>query len=261
MKCRCLGLDNSRYCTGWVVADIDMPEVELPVKTYANDKKKKVKELYVDISLLPAISDNQIAEGMKIVDYGFIDTHDIKEEGKTLDFIQKKFTTIIEFYKPNVIAAEQMFIGQNRQTGIVLAGIHALMKLIAYQHDNIPVKYYAIQTMKSTVLDGLSLIKEDGNRKTGDDLKKEVADRIFKIFPRSTFVKEITDDVTDAISAVITYIKYYGQVVGKQSADRKTSTAKKKTLTIEKSKKKVNTKQNKKSTKKQTKKKTKKKGK
>lgn len=227
MKCRCLGLDNSRYCTGWAVFDIDMPQVVMPVTEI--DKKNK-KEITVDVNLLPHITDQELAEGMTLVDYGFIDTSSIKEEGHTLDFIHTRFQSIIDVYKPDVISAEQMFIGQNRQTGIILAGIHALMKLIAWKHNNIPITYYAIQTMKSTVLDGLSLKKENGERKTGDELKKEVADRIFKIFPKSMFIKEITDDVTDAISAAITYVKLYGQGVGKQSSDHKQKASKKKSL-------------------------------
>ena len=59
MKCRLLCLDNSRYCTGWAVLDID------------TDNK-------------------QYHEGMNIVDYGYIDTHTIREEGKTLIHIEQR---------------------------------------------------------------------------------------------------------------------------------------------------------------------------
>ena len=68
-KQRCLGLDNSRYSTGWVIMEID-------------------------------INNNTYIEGMKIIDYGYIDTSKIKEEGKTLIFLEEQFTNIIEKYNP-----------------------------------------------------------------------------------------------------------------------------------------------------------------
>lgn len=92
-KQRCLGLDNSRYSTGWVIIDIDT-------------------------------DNSSYIEGMQIVDYGYIDTSKIKEEGKTLIFLEEQFTNIIEKYNPNTIIAEQQFVGKNAQTGLVLAGIN-----------------------------------------------------------------------------------------------------------------------------------------
>lgn len=92
-KQRCLGLDNSRYSTGWAIIDID-------------------------------IDNTSYIEGMQIVDYGYIDTSKIKEEGKTLIFLEEQFTNIIEKYNPDTIIAEQQFVGKNAQTGLVLAGIN-----------------------------------------------------------------------------------------------------------------------------------------
>ena len=198
MKSRCLALDNSRYCTGWAVVDIDTDNTS--------------KEYH---------------EGMKIIDYGFIDTHHIIEEGKTLIYIEQKFISIIKQYRPTDIAAEQMFHGKNSQTGIVLAGIHAIMKLVAAK-NNIPITYYAIMTMKSATLGGIKTKKPDGMKKTGQEMKQEVMNEIFKIFGRETFVKEITDDVTDALSAAVTFVRHNGEGVGKQSADQKHKTTKKK---------------------------------
>ena len=197
MKCRCMGLDNSRYCTGWCIIDID---------TEAKNKKYR--------------------EGMYIIDYGYIDTSKIKQEGETLIYIEDKLANLMDEYEPDVISAEQQFIGKNSQTGIVLAGIHAIMKLCAAKRK-IPITYYAIMTMKSKTVGGIKLNKEDGTRKTGDELKQEVAQTIFNIFDNVQF-NNITDDVTDAISAVITYVRMDGQGVGKQSADVKAKKAKKK---------------------------------
>ena len=196
MKCRLLCLDNSRYCTGWAVMDID------------TDNK-------------------EYSEGMNIVDYGYIDTHSIREEGKTLIYIEQRFASLVKQYKPEHIAAEQMFHGKNSQTGIVLAGIHAIMKLVAAK-GNIDVTYYSIMTMKSTTLNGMKLKNADGTRKTGEEMKREVMDAVLDIFGKQTFYKDYTDDVTDAISAGITYVRHDGQGVGTQSADHKKKTSKKK---------------------------------
>ena len=194
----CLGLDISRYSTGWCIIDIN------------NGKEYR--------------------EHMKIIDYGYIDTSKIKEEGKTLIFLEDKFTEIIENYKPDIIIIEQQYVGRNAQTGLVLAGIHALVKLIAAK-QNINIIYYPILTMKSTTLNGIKLKKSDGTKKTGKEIKLEVKDTIIKLFNNVEFTN-ITDDVTDAISAVITYVRLNGKTVGKQSANRKSKQAKKKTLKI-----------------------------
>ena len=202
MKLRCLGLDNSRYSTGWAVVDIN------------TDENKK-----------------DFQENMKIIDYGLISTSAIKDEGKTLIYIEEQFEELFNKYHPDVIAAEQMFIGKNAQTGIILAGIHALMKLIATKND-CPVIYYPIMSAKSIVTGGLKLKKADGTRKTSNELKEEVAQAVYNIFHNTTF-NNITDDVTDAISMVITYKRMNGESIGKQVSNVK-STKKKKTVTVKK---------------------------
>lgn len=196
MKLRCLGLDNSRYSTGWAVIDIN------------TDSKSK-----------------QYYEHMKIIDFGVIDTSAIKEEGKTLIHIEQQFINLFEQYHPDTIAAEQMFLGKNAQTGIVLASIHGIMKLVAAKY-NCPVCYYSIMSAKSIVTGGLKLKKADGMRKTGNELKLDVANAIYNIFTNTDFTN-ITDDITDAISMVITYKRMNGQGIGKQEANVKSAHKKK----------------------------------
>ena len=203
MKKRCLGLDNSRYCTGWCVIDINTDE---------NNQDKSFRE------------------GMKIIDYGYFDTSSIKKEGQTLIYLEKQFTQLLDDYNPNIIVAEQQFIGKNAQTGIVLSGIHAIMKLVAAK-ANVPICYYPVLTMKSITLNGMKLKRIDGTRKTGDDLKLEVQQEIFKIFDNISF-QNITNDVTDAISAVVTYIRLGGKPIGKQSANRKSAMSKKAVINV-----------------------------
>lgn len=167
-KYRLLGLDNSRYCTGWCVIDVENTN-------------------------------------MKLIDYGFLNTKSIKDEGDTLVFIEKSLNNIIKQYNPNYIAAEQMFVGKNSETAMVLSHIHGVMLLTA-KKLNISVQYYAVMTMKSCVLGGIKTKKEDGTKKTGDEMKKEVADKIIEIFGINNFIKPFTNDVTDAISAAVTFV-------------------------------------------------------
>ena len=206
---RCLGLDISRYSTGWCIIDTLIINEVSTNNDIINNK-------------------NEYRENMKIIDYGYIDSSKIKEEGKTLIFLEEKITNIIEQYLPNIIIIEQQYVGKNAQTGLVLAGIHAIVKLIAAKKD-INIIYYPILTMKSITLNGIKLKKSDGTRKTGKEIKLEVKDTIFKLFDNVQF-KNITDDVTDAISAVITYVRLKGKPKGKQSADRKSNLGKKKIL-------------------------------
>jgi Holliday junction resolvasome RuvABC endonuclease subunit len=60
--------------------------------------------------------------------------------------------------------------------------------------------------MKSCILGGIKTKKEDGTKKTGDEMKKEVADKIIEIFGINNFTKPFTNDVTDAISAAVTFV-------------------------------------------------------
>ena len=196
---RCLGLDISRYCTGWCIIDINT------TKEYKSYR-----------------------EHMKIVDYGYIDTSHLKEEGKTLIFLEEIFTKIINDYSPTIIAAEQQYVGKNSQTSLVLASMHAMIKLVAAK-KNIKIIYYPILTMKSVTLQHMKLKKEDGTRKTGAELKQEVQQTIINLFNNIKF-KNLTDDVTDAISAVITYVRMNGEIVGKQSADTKSKKSRKKII-------------------------------
>lgn len=193
----CLGLDISRYSTGWCIINVNTEQ-------------------------------NEQYEGMNIIDYGFIDTSFIQEEGQMLIYLEQQFTQLINKYKPTIIIAEQQFVGRNAQTGLVLAGIHAILKLVAAK-KNINIRYYPVLTMKSVTLGGIKLKKEDGTRKTGKEIKKEVQQAIFILFNNVNFT-HITDDVTDAISAVVTYVRLHGQTVGKQSANIKTKQAKKKEI-------------------------------
>ena len=73
----------------------------------------------------------------------------------------------------------------------------------------------------------MKLKNADGTRKTGEEMKREVMNAVLDIFGKQTFYKDYTDDVTDAISAGVTYVRHDGQGVGTQSADHKKKSRKK----------------------------------
>jgi hypothetical protein len=77
-------------------------------------------------------------------------------------------------------------------------------------------------TIKSTVLGGIKTKDENGKKKSGDDLKKEVEEAVYKIFPKNLFKMPYTNDVTDAISVAITYvIKNGAGTLGENKEEKK----------------------------------------
>jgi crossover junction endodeoxyribonuclease RuvC len=182
-KYRVLGLDNSRYSTGWSIVDV-------------------------------------VDGKMTLVDYGYLDTKHLTHEGDTLIYVEKQFEMIIDKFNPNYIAAEAMFVGKNSLTSMVLSHIHAMMILVARKKD-VPVQYYAVMTMKSTILGGIKTKKEDGTKKTGDEMKEEVKHKVIEIFGVNSFIKTFNNDVTDSISAITTFVMKNGEGITKPAKKKK----------------------------------------
>lgn len=184
-----LGLDISLKCTGWTIVKIT----------------------------------NAIEHKSEIVDYGTIDTSTIHDLGTSLIFIEEQMRKIMSSFRINYIAIEQMFVSKNRVTAIRLAQMHGIALLCAAKFK-LPVSYYAVMTIKSKVLDGIKTKKEDGTKKSGDEMKEEVADKIFEIYGKKRFTKKFTNDVTDAISVSHTFILMDGNEIEKVKKTRKKPT-------------------------------------
>ena len=170
---RVLGLDNSTRSTGWAVVDVINGEPRL----VANGLIKRGR------------SKDDVAKFL-------------------IDF-ETKVEQILNEYSPEVIAAEQMFVGGNRTTAMHLAYVHGVMLLVAGKHE-VPVVYYQPMTAKSVVLDGLTLKRADGQWKKGKELKLEVQRKVYEILGERAFTGEVTDDVTDAASMALTYWRLDG---------------------------------------------------
>lgn len=128
---------------------------------------------------------------------------------------ESKLQNIINEYKPNAFSVEAPFVGLNKQTIEKLCFVHGVMLLTA-QKNKISVVYYPVMTLKSKVLGGISVKKEDGRKKTSKEMKKEVQNKVIDIFGKDNFKKPYNDDITDSISAAYTYILMDGKPVEKK---------------------------------------------
>ena len=135
---------------------------------------------------------------------------------ETLVNFESKLQNIINTYKPNAFSVEAPFVGLNKQTIEKLCFVHGVMLLTA-QKNKIPVVYYPVMTLKSKVLGGISVKKEDGTKKNSKELKQEVQNKIIDIFGKEKFIESYNDDITDSISAAYTYILMDGKPLDKKS--------------------------------------------
>ena len=176
-NCRILGVDNSTKSTGWSVIDV------------------------VDGKL-------------KLIDYGCIERHGMDVQEVLVNY-EHVLNDVLRQFKPDYIAAEQMFVSINRLTAMRLAQVHGVMLLTA-KKVNVPVVYYSVMTLKSKVLGGIKAKNDDGSKKTGAQMKLEVQAKVVDMLGRHLFIKEYNDDVTDSMSAAITFFLMDGLEVEKK---------------------------------------------
>lgn len=132
----------------------------------------------------------------KLITYGFIK----KTKDKNILNIYNKLEELITTYQIDIIVKEDMFVGGNARTGITLASIHGIIQLLSEKHA-ISLNGYPVMTIKSTVLNGIKRKNPDGTKKTGEDMKKEVAVKV-----NNYFGTNITNlDVTDALSVYLCF--------------------------------------------------------
>ena len=185
-----LGLDISLHCTGWAVVDTNTLDTDITNVT------------------------------LQLLDYGYIDTNKLTESKALLE-ISTTLRTVMDAYQLDAIASEAPFVGKNAKTIQQLSKVHGVAALIAAEHD-VNIVNYSVMTMKSATLGKMKLKNDDGTRKTGKELKNEVTNRVIEIVGQQAMTgKDYTDDVTDAISAVITYIVHLGNPVMKKSKRKK----------------------------------------
>lgn len=188
-----LCLDASYKCTGWSLIKV------------SNRKPYNILNKYCEV-----------------LEYGSIPTNG-KDIGRSLLDINNVLEGLFNKYYIDYITAEESFISTNRLTGIRLGNVHGVLQLIAAKHSK-KIVYYSVMTMKSKTLNGIKLKKEDGSKKTGEELKIEVSNKVKEIFKNtSNLGSEITLDETDSISAGVTFILMDGQEVKKEKKAKKKS--------------------------------------
>ena len=150
-------------------------------------------------------------DNFEILEYGFIPNKDIDESEKILK-IYNVIIGLFDKYQIDGIGIEEEFMAKNTYTLKRLSRVHGAA-LLAIAQRKIPYVYYSVLTAKSVTLSGFKTKREDGTKKKGDELKKEVAEEIFKIFGRDNFPKKTSFDITDAASLAITYHRKNGKPI------------------------------------------------
>lgn len=176
-------------------------------------------------------------DNMRILDYGAIPTDDLEKEALRLLRIQDKVERLIKQFKPNACGIEKEFASNNPDTLMKLSHCHGVCLAVLAKY-NIPYTYYPVMTLKSETLNGMTMKKTDGTRKTGDELKLEVRDKIIEIFGKQQFNKPYGLDETDAGSAAYVYHKVKGidLIAAKKEAAKKVKIKKSKTVSKTKAK-------------------------
>lgn len=142
-------------------------------------------------------------EGFIIIDYGYIPKKSRSESEQILN-IYSVLKNILDKYKIDAVSLEEEFYSKNIKTLRKLSHIHGAVILLLSQY-NLPYTYYSVMTLKSKILNGITRKKKNGKKKTAKEMKIEVANKIFDIFGKNNFIKDLTDDVTDAASAAVVY--------------------------------------------------------
>ncbi len=88
---------------------------------------------------------------MRAIDYGSVTTtSDIRTEDR-ITAVFRELTAIIERYKPDAMAIEELFFNTNQKTGIIVAEARGVLLLAARLHD-IPVYEYTPLQIKQAVV-------------------------------------------------------------------------------------------------------------
>lgn len=83
--------------------------------------------------------------------YGVIETHASEEMGQRLAIINRDLANIIEKYKPDDIAIEELFFGKNTKTAIKVAHARGIVLMRAVEHTGRIFEYKPSQIKQAIV--------------------------------------------------------------------------------------------------------------
>lgn len=144
-----------------------------------------------------------ILEDEKLLDYGIIDS----KNKDIYDVIKKQnliFSDLIKKYDIDEVVVEDIFVGNNRKTALVLGKMHGGIILTAAQHD-LKITYYTVASVrKSLYIDDYQLasnLKQKGI--SSEDKKKFIQSKVFSVVGE-LFNKDL--NISDAIAVGLCHI-------------------------------------------------------
>ncbi len=84
-----------------------------------------------------------------LLDYGIIDTSDENFRPKSLEIIFKNLSSIIEFFKPQVLSLEKAFYYRNVKSSIILGEVRGIVLLLASLYDLDIMEFNSTQVKSS----------------------------------------------------------------------------------------------------------------
>lgn len=122
--------------------------------------------------------------------YGVIETHASEEMGQRLAIINRELAKIIEQYKPDDIAIEELFFGKNSKTAIKVAHARGIVLMRAVEHTGRIFEYKPSQIKQAIV-------------GVGNADKNQIQFMVQKILGLHT--KPKPDDAADALAIALTH--------------------------------------------------------
>ena len=134
----------------------------------------------------------------KIIDYGVIETTKDESFSTRLAIIYKGMCDLIETYKPDAIALEELFFFKNQKTVIPVAEARGVIVLAGIQHMGEMYEYTPLQIKQALT----------GN---GRAEKKQIQFMVKSILGLDKVPKP--DDAADAVAVAITHLQTNGVLV------------------------------------------------
>lgn len=141
---------------------------------------------------------DQIGSEYKIVDYGVISTTKDESFSTRLAIIYEGMKNLIETYKPDAIALEELFFFKNQKTVIPVAEARGVIVLAGIQYKSEMFEYTPLQIKQALT----------GN---GRAEKKQIQFMVKNILGLEKVPKP--DDAADAVAVAITHLQTNGTLV------------------------------------------------
>ncbi len=131
----------------------------------------------------------------KLVDYGVINTPKGISVPERLELIYRGATELVEKYKPDEIAMEELFFNTNTTTAINVAEARGILLLVARQHCSRLFEYTPLQIKQAMTGYGRA--------------EKKQIQQMVKVFLGLNAVPK-PDDAADAVAVALTHIQTCG---------------------------------------------------